>query len=88
MSQVQMVLTDGYCGLKVGLPPSACSPLLLKTTARDRATQLSPTLQPLLARPNPLMHHYKVNGFLPSRRHAAKLTKSNVDLMQAKINIV
>lgn len=84
-----MVLTDGYCGLKVGLPPSARCPLLLKTAARDRATQLSPTLvQPLLARPNPLMHHYKMNGFLPSRRHAAKLTKSNMDLMQAKFSIV
>lgn len=58
-----MVLTDGYCGLNVGLPPSARSPLLLKTAARDRATQLSPTLQPLLTRPDPLMHHYKVNGF-------------------------
>lgn len=53
MRQVQMVLTDGYCGLNVGLPPSARSPLLLKTASRDRATQLSPTLQPLLTRPDP-----------------------------------
>lgn len=75
-----MVLTDGYCGLKVGLPPSARSPLLLKTAAGDRGKQLSPTLQPLLTRPGPIMDRYEVNSLLPSRRHAARLTMFNTDL--------